>query len=61
MYIAYSSDSEILICNKKTEKLMLKAWFGPEVGRDLDQFDRWEVSQPIMHIEIKRNVRISGG
>ena len=40
MIIAYSSDTEILVCEAKDEKYLLKNWFAKDTGRDKDQYDR---------------------
>lgn len=44
MLVTYSSinGGEILVCQKKDEKKLLKQYFNLETGRDMDEYDRQE-------------------
>lgn len=55
--ITYSNGSEVLVCDKKDEKKLLKEYFG-KGGRDTDEYDR-EESQ-VVEIRAVRKVNVSG-
>ncbi len=42
MLISYRSCDEVIVCKKKDEKDALVTYFGPGLGRDLEDYDRTE-------------------
>ncbi len=42
MLIIYTGRDEALICLPETEQSMLRSWFDPSAGRDLNDYDREE-------------------
>jgi len=42
MLVVYSNGIEILVCDKKNEKKLIRTFFDPYTGRDINNYDRWE-------------------
>jgi hypothetical protein len=50
MFIVYRDDSEVIVTTRKREKRMLKEFFGPGMGRDLNNYDREEITNDAVWI-----------
>ena len=40
MLITYKGTDEVLVTTRKREKAFIKEWFGKDMGRDLEEYDR---------------------
>lgn len=43
MIIVYEGDGEVIVCEKKNEKAIVKGFFGDNGGRNIEEYDRKEV------------------
>lgn len=57
MIIAYSDGYEVLVCEKKNEKEMLKIWF-KKGGRNLEDYDRDE-SKFVFEIKTSASIHVN--
>lgn len=57
--IAYNDGQEVLICKPSDEKKVIKEWFDPSTGRDIDNYDREECTDTCFQIRVNMSV-ISG-
>jgi hypothetical protein len=49
--VAYEGDDEILVTSTTLEQQMLREWFGPEYGRDVDDYQRLSTSETAFKVE----------
>lgn len=50
--IVYQSDDETLITTTVREKEFLDEWFGPGIGRDVEEFDRTETADVAVLVSV---------
>ena len=58
--VIYEGDDEVLICTKKDEKKMVRLYFGKNMGRDKEEYDRSEMNTSIFRIEQRNRLYIEG-
>ena len=59
MIVAYSSNDEVLVCEKKDEKYLLQEWFAKGTGRNRIDYDRTETNKVRKVIEVKASCSVS--
>jgi len=59
MLITYASGytSEILVCTRRAERRLIKAWFAPGTGRILEDYERLEHPSAILEIRPELDLR----
>jgi hypothetical protein len=45
MFVTFTSRDEVLVTTLTNETLMLKEYFGPGIGRDVEDYDREESAE----------------
>ena len=58
-FVVYVHSDEVLIAPLKEEKALLRRWFGKDMGRVKEEYDREEVSENVVQIDIASKVSVA--
>lgn len=53
MFVTFTSRDEVLVTTLTKESLMLKEYFGPGIGRDVDDYDREESEECAVQVQAR--------
>jgi len=57
-FVVYCGTEEMLVALRKDEKKLRAQWFKKDAGRSLDEYDRYEVSEDAVQLEVTSKLSI---
>jgi hypothetical protein len=57
-FVVYGGPDEMLVTLLKDEEKMRRRWFKKTMGRDLNEYDRYEVSEDTVQLDMSAHLSV---
>lgn len=57
-FVVYEGSDETLVALLKDEEKLRRRWFKKEMGRNLDEYDRYEVSEDAVQLDVSVHLSV---